>query len=98
MQFLFRLCLAIGGNKCLHPDTLAKHLLPRQISEWMAYARLFPFGDERADYRSALSTYHIRAALVEDEDSEPNDFMPKFDNAAPKSEAEMILDKIRESL
>ena len=64
----------------------------------MAYARLFPFGDERADYRSALSTFYIRSALIEDDDSEPSDFMPKFDNEAPKTEAEIILDRIRESL
>jgi hypothetical protein len=94
---MFRLCLAIGGDRCIHPDELERYLNRRQIFEWMAYARLFPFGDERDDYRTALQTFWLRASWLE-EAGEPADYMAKFDNAGPKSEAQLIVDEILESL
>ena len=94
---MFRLCLAIGGDKCIHPDVLERHLNRRQIAEWMAYASLFPFGDDRADYRSALQTFWLRAALIE-EAGEPKDYMPQFENSAPKTAAQLIVDEILESM
>ena len=97
---MFRLCLAIGGEKCVHPDVLATVLNRRQVHEWIAYASLFPFGDERADYRSALQTFWTRAPwLAEDAAEEsPEDFMPQFDNKPPSSEAQLILDEIKDLL
>jgi hypothetical protein len=94
---MFRLCLALGGRYGVHPDVLETVLNRRQIYEWMAYAKLFPFGDDRDDYRVAHQTWSLRRAWV-DEDLQPDDFMPKFDNAPPKSEAQLIADKILESL
>lgn len=94
---MFRLCLAIGGDRCLHPDILEQHLNRRQVLEWMSYARLFPFGDERADYRAANQTFWLRSAWLE-EAGQPVDYMPQFDNQPPKTEAQKIADKILESL
>ena len=73
------------------------HLNHRQILEWMAYAKLFPFGDERADYRSALQTFWTRSAWI-DEAGQPTDYMPQFENAGPRSEAQMIADDILKNL
>jgi len=75
-----------------------QHLNRRQIYEWMAYAKLFPFGDDRADYRTALQTFFMRAAWLEGDPGEPADYMPKFDNAGPKTAAQLIVDEILESL
>lgn len=61
----------------------------RELSEWMAYGQLEPFGDERADLRSA-----IVAAVVANANRDPKrrrrpfkprDFMPEF---VPRVEAE----------
>lgn len=97
---MFRLCLAIGGDKCVHPDVLETVLNRRQVCEWMAFEKLFPFGDQRADYRSALQTFWIRAALIDSNETEeqPQDFMPQFDNDSPKTEAQKIRDEILESM
>ena len=76
---------------------LLQHLNRRQLQEWMAYAKLFPFGDERADYRAALQTFWLRAAWL-DEAGQPTDYMPQFDNAAPKTAAQTIADEILQSL
>ena len=94
---MFKLCLAIGGDKCIHPEILEQHLNRRQIFEWMAYAKIFPFGGEVEEYRIALQTFWLRAAWVKD-DLEPKDFLPKFDNEGPKTEAQKIADQILESL
>lgn len=53
-----------------------------QFSEWMAYAWLEPFGEERSDLRMG-----ILAALIANVNRDPDktpvftplDFMPKFD-------------------
>jgi len=94
---MFRLCLAIGGDKCIHPDVLEQHLNRRQLCEWMAYAKLFPFGDDVEEYGRANQTFWLRSAWLKDE-CEPKDFMAKWDNEPPKSEAQLIADAILESL
>ena len=47
----FRLCLALGE---LHPDILLAKLTHSQWMEWVAYAKLEPFGEDRADLRNAI--------------------------------------------
>jgi len=89
--------LAIGGDRCIHPDFLEQHLNRRQIYEWMAYEKLFPFGDLRDDYRMAHQTFWLRAAWLEDA-GEPNDYMPQLDNEPVKSEAQLIVDDILKSI
>ena len=63
----------------------------------MAYEKLFPFGDERDDYRSACQTFWLRAAWIEDA-GEPMDYMPKFDNEPARTEAQKIADSSLESM
>lgn len=47
-RYLFRLCVELGLP---HPDYLMDLLTSEQISEWLAYDRLEPIGQWRADYR-----------------------------------------------
>lgn len=94
---MFRLCLAIGGDRCIHPDVLQRYLNRRQILEWMAYAKMFPFGDDVEEYGRANQTFWLRAAW-QNEELEPKDFMAKWNNDPPKTEAQKIADKILESL
>lgn len=53
----------------------------RLLSEWMAFARLEPFGEERADLRAGI----IAATVAnvnrgkKDKPLRAQDFMPKFD-------------------
>ncbi len=50
-MFLFRLCLTLGVP---HPDYLIDMLTSKQLADWMAYASIETFGDQRADLRSAI--------------------------------------------
>lgn len=51
--------------------------------EWMAYAELEPFGEERADLRSAIvATVMANAWAGKGKKYKPADFMPKFPTAA----------------
>ncbi len=47
---MFRMCLLVG---CPHPDYLLTQLTSRQVSEWVEYFNLEPFGEDRADWRIA---------------------------------------------
>jgi hypothetical protein len=49
-RFLFRLAVALGRE---HPYRMARRIPAWLIAEWEAYAALEPFGELRADYRSA---------------------------------------------
>lgn len=57
----------------------------RELSEWMAYATLEPFGEERADLRAGI----VASAVVNvhrtqsDKAAQPSDFMPTFDEGEP---------------
>ena len=58
-----------------------------QLVEWMAYAQLEPFGEERADYRAA-SIVAMLANLHRDTTRHPEpfalaDFLLRFDGEAP---------------
>lgn len=52
-QFAFRLCLALGT---VHPDVILRQLSSHQIAEWMAYFRLYPFGQDYTDHLIAQLT------------------------------------------
>lgn len=63
-------------------DALLARLSSRQISEWMAYYTLDPFGEERADLRAAMI-----CALLANINRDPEkrkeaytaeEFMPRF--------------------
>ena len=62
-----------------------------ELLDWMAYERLEPFGEERADVRSAIHT----ATLINVHRGQhsrpvtPSDVMPRFDEAyVPQKSAE----------
>jgi len=41
---------------CPHPDFLNRLLTVRQIREWIAFYRIEPFGESRADWRQAITS------------------------------------------
>lgn len=50
------------------------------MAEWMAYAKLEPFGEERSDLRSGIVASTIANALTDESESfDPQDFMPDFE-------------------
>lgn len=62
----------------------------REFSEWMAFAELEPFGEERADLRSAIVAA-VFANANRDRKKRPRpfapaDFMPFREKAQPTSE------------
>lgn len=54
----------------------------RELSEWMAYANLEPFGEERADLRAGIVASVIANANRDPKRQpkafQPSDFMPDF--------------------
>lgn len=66
----------------------------RQLREWIAWAEIEPFGEKRADLRSALQTFWLRQAWV-DEDRTPADFCLDLGTSAePENEADRIMQEI----
>ncbi|HWV23262.1 MAG TPA: hypothetical protein VNZ58_03655 [Thermomicrobiales bacterium] len=59
---------------------LLDRMSSREFSEWMAYYELEPFGEERADFRQALTTSavvnSVQAQTKHPKWSKPADFMP----------------------
>lgn len=57
----------------------------REFSEWIAYARLEPFGEERADLRAGIVASTIAAVNTPKgkRRPKPGDFMPEFDKQKP---------------
>ena len=85
-------------------DRMLESISGRQLAEWMAYARLEPFGEERADLRMA-----ILAALIANVNRDPkkksspyevSDFMPKFEKpeSISKEDAIMAIDVMMTAL
>lgn len=57
------------------------HMSAREFAEWMAYSRIEPWGEERADYRAALIC-KISADIATPKGKQPmklQDFLLKFD-------------------
>lgn len=59
---------------------LLERMSSREFSEWMAYAGIEPFGEERADLRQAMTTSAIhnsvQAQAKHPKWTKPGDFMP----------------------
>lgn len=52
-----------------------------QLAEWMAYAKLEPFGEERADLRAGIIASviaNVNRDPKKQRPFKPEDFMPKF--------------------
>lgn len=63
----------------------------KELTEWIAFYGLEPFGDIRADYRSAVISATV-ANVHRDPRKRPepwaaSDFMPQFEAAAAEAEA-----------
>ncbi len=61
----------------------------QEFTSWLAYDRVSPFGDERADLRSAIITATL-ANANRAKGSKPftvEDFMPNFEPAATKGQS-----------
>jgi len=67
-------------------DRMLRGMSGLQLVEWMEYARLEPFGEERADARDAIQTAALGNIMIklwtgEDGELEAKDFMPQFEAA-----------------
>lgn len=56
---------------------LLQRMDSRELSEWMAYYNIEPFGEERADIRQAITSSEVRNSYAKHRTS-PLDFIPKF--------------------
>jgi hypothetical protein len=66
----------------------------KQLTEWIAYAELEPFGEWRADLRIAILASLIananRDQKLKPTPFEISDFMPQFEKKEPMSEEDAI--------
>lgn len=65
-------------------EELLARTTSRELSEWMAYFSLDPFGEERADLRAGIVASTIANAQRDPKQRrqpyKPEDFMPDFEN------------------
>lgn len=90
-MFVFRLALA------LHWPSVAwglRNISSYELSEWMAYDSLAPFGDERADLRAGTIAATIANANRDPEKQPepftPADFMPVYDVESHEPEGQSV--------
>lgn len=76
---------------------MLRHIPSRLLSEWMAFFKLEPFGEERADLRSGI----VAAAVVNSQRGKgspaisPFAFLPQFDQREPDGpDPELLLHKV----
>ena len=80
--FVFRLALALGYA---NPDAMLAEMPVRIFREWIEYANVEPFGEERADLRSAIVAKTIVDMHRSRKSRRPKIewFMPKFKPREP---------------
>jgi hypothetical protein len=68
-----------------------------ELSEWMAFYQLEPFGDFRADYRSALATSTFANAHRQKDSPpfKPEDFMPFIEKVSTASDGKANAMRLR---
>ena len=70
---MFRLALALG----MTVEELGERMSSRELSEWLAFDRISPIGDERDDLRSAIVASTVaNCHRSRNEPFTPQDFMP----------------------
>ncbi len=73
---------------------LGERMSSLEFSEWMAYYQIEPFGEERADFRQAMTTSavhnSIQAQAKHPKWTKPGDFMPFSDAVEPKKPDEPL--------
>lgn len=57
---------------------------PKLIREWMQYAEIDPFGEERADVRNAMLLQFLSSAFGSKQKTKLSDFMPQFNRVDEK--------------
>jgi len=72
-------------------DAMLDGLTQEQLFEWMAYGQVEPFGEERADLRSAIiACVFANAHRGKGQKAfKVSDFMPKFDKKKPQTWQQM---------
>ena len=82
--FAYRLALALGR---VDVDAMLAAMSADQLKEWMEYYRYEPWGQERADYRSAIVAHTVAvSAGAQRKDKRPlriADFLPEFGPPKP---------------
>ena len=79
-MFCFRLALALGYTV----GELLDVVTSEELSLWEEYARRHPFGDERADVRSAYQTACVVSATV-GKTMKVKDFLPQWQEEKKQS-------------
>lgn len=90
---MFRLALALG----LPVRELLGRIGSDELTEWMAFYQLEPFGDFRADFRSGIvaSTFANANRAKDSKPFTPEDFMPFVDKQPPKDETQLNVAKFK---
>lgn len=72
----------------------------RQYAEWMAYARLEPFGEDRADLRMGIiaSTIANTSRGKGQKAYKPQDFIPQFENETEEEAGARLMAKAMQAL
>lgn len=75
----------------------------REFDEWLAYANLEPFGEERADLRHGIQTAAIvntmRGLWAKDAESvSPFDFMPFSERPPDPEQPELSADEVSDKV
>lgn len=81
-------------------DGLLAEMTSTQIAEWMAYFRLEPFGERRADLRAGIiaSTVANAHKAKDSRPYKPQDFMPDFEQGTDEDEAAALFAKAQAAL
>lgn len=93
------MCLC-GVGAASHPDDLEKKLTRTQVLEWLAFYEMRPFGQRRVDLNFAAQTYWLVSAQLTEipDDHVPEKYLLKFNDAPEMTEAERIMQEIREMI
>ncbi len=72
----------------------------QQFAEWLAYSRLEPWGEERADLRMGIVAQTIANANrgKNQKPYKPQDFMPSFEPVSDEEQTARLLAKMRVAL
>ncbi|TXH06678.1 MAG: DUF4035 domain-containing protein [Rhodocyclaceae bacterium] len=92
-RFSFRLALSLG----MPVRELLARIGSDELTEWMAFYQLEPFGDFRADFRSGIvaSTFANANRSKEAKPFTPGDFMPFVEKPATRDGAEANVAKFK---
>lgn len=94
-RFAYRLALALGEP---NPDAMLARLPFRIFKEWLDYAQVEPFGEERADLRAGIIASVMANCLARGKGRpafRPSDFMPLFDGEKRERTPDELFQKVK---